>query len=134
MDLLERARDTLPRDVFLKIIGYFDMETRIRFDLVRKLRVPDDVRQRLVNIAQPTNTQGSSFVWLGPIMYFRYDGLRHRYSKYKIYKYPSENSVYMDVFHSFIKDGSLIKNFLRYTLPSTHPTLRRDSRVEIDRE
>ena len=70
MDLLERARETLPRDVFLKIIGYFDMETRIRFGLVRKLRVPGDVRQRLVNIAQPTNIQGyiqgSSFVWLGP--------------------------------------------------------------------
>lgn len=43
MDLLERAKEILPRDVFLKIIGYFDIETRIRFSLVRKLKIPDDV-------------------------------------------------------------------------------------------
>lgn len=136
MDVLERAKELLPRDVFLKIIGYFDIKTRIRFSLVQKLRVPDDVQQRLINVTRPQNIQGVGFVWLGPIMYYISRGQRYQYSKYKIYKYPS-NVIETDVFHSFIKDGFLISNYLRYisTSTSTLPLVNKhiDSIIEIDR-
>ena len=53
---LEHAKKELPRDVYLKIVGNLccDMDSRIRLGLVRKLHVPDELKERLQGLARPT--------------------------------------------------------------------------------
>ena len=50
MESQSQFQDVLPRDVQLQIYKAMDMDARIRAGLVFKLRVPDDVRSRLMGI------------------------------------------------------------------------------------
>lgn len=45
--------DTLPRDLQLEIIKHFDMDTRIRYGIIGRLRVPDRVKELIQNRVKP---------------------------------------------------------------------------------
>ena len=43
----------LPRDLQLKVISCFDMDTRIKIGMIFKLRVPQDIQNRLASVCSP---------------------------------------------------------------------------------
>ena len=54
-DIIDNAKNILPRDVFLKIVGILccDMDMRIRFGLVRKLKITNELGERLRALVKP---------------------------------------------------------------------------------
>ena len=43
----------LPRDLQLKVISCFDMDTRIKIGMIFKLRIPQDIQNRLASVCSP---------------------------------------------------------------------------------
>lgn len=71
MELLDHAKEQLPRELYLKIVGTLccDMDTRIRLGIRRKLRIPEGLQRRLEELAKPMKSlhgTGATFLNLGP--------------------------------------------------------------------
>jgi hypothetical protein len=43
----------LPRDLQLKVISRFDMDTRIKMGMIFKLRIPQDLKDQLASVCSP---------------------------------------------------------------------------------
>lgn len=43
----------LPRDLQLKVISRFDIDTRIKTGMIFKLRIPQDIQNRLASVCHP---------------------------------------------------------------------------------